>query len=147
MRKAPRLRTLALIGVISSSILEFKAYPSVRSEPWADSYKKEAQAALRQSSPTAELDMWITDDSYEKVRDFYRTLGIERPEFARPLTEMLSARSGRKVQATYVIFDGADSPVTSKDYVSVQRPVVPRFDPLEVRDVTAIARYRLREKR
>ena len=147
MCKGLLLRSVALVGVISSGILEFKAYPSVHSEPWADSYKKDAQAALRQSSPSAELDIWITDDSFEKVREFYLELGTERPEFAKPLTEMLSARSGRKVQATYVIFDGAASPVTSKDYVSIQRPVVPRFDPLEVRDVTAIARYRLREKR
>ena len=43
---------------------------------------------------------------------------------------------------THVLFDGASSPVASKYYVGIQRPVIVQFEPLEVHDVTMIGLYR-----
>jgi hypothetical protein len=122
---------------------ELKPYPRVRTEPWFDKYAREAMASLRKFSPGAEVEIWMTDDSLETVLAFYKPSGTERPAFAQPLIANLKARSGRDVKATYVIFDGATSPVESKHYVSIQRPVIVQFEPLDVHDVTQIMVYRV----
>jgi hypothetical protein len=120
---------------------EVKAYPNARTEPWFENYQKEARDSIRKSND-AELQMWMTDDSFDQVVSHYRAMGVERPEFAQSLAKMLSGRSGREVKATYVIFDGAEGPVLSKHYVSIQRPVVVQYEPLEVHDVTVIGLFR-----
>jgi len=122
-----------------------KPYPRVRTEPWFDRYAREAKASLQKITPGAELDIWMTDDSFDKVLGFYKASGTERPEFAKALVLNLRNRSLRDVQVTYVVFDGAASPVASSHYVSIQRPVIVQFDPLEVHDVTQIMVYRMKK--
>jgi hypothetical protein len=121
----------------------FQPYPGAdASAPWFKKYAADTKASLKSVMPGAELEMWIASDPFDKVAAFYKARGDERPEFAKSLVENLRAKSGRPVQATHVVFDGAPSPVTSKDYVSIQRPVIVQFTPLEVHDVTVIALYR-----
>ena len=88
--------------------------------------------------------MWMTDDSFEQVVTHYKAMGVERPEFAKSFGKTMSEKSGRDVKLTYVIFDGAEGPVLSQHYVSIQRPVIIRYEPLEVHDVTAIGLYRMK---
>ena len=120
---------------------EVNAYPTSRTEPWFEKYQEQARESLRKSTG-ADLQMWMTDDSFDQVVRYYRAMGVERPEFAKSLAKMLSDKTGREVNATYVIFDGAEGPVLSKHYVSIQRPVVVRYAPLEVHDVTVIGLFR-----
>lgn len=129
-------------GLAQKASREVTPYPRSRTEPWFEKYHKEARDAIRRSTG-ADLQMWMTDDAFEQVVTHYKAFGVERIEFSKSLAAMLSEKSGRPVKATYVIFDGADGPVQSKHYVSIQRPVVVQYDPLEVHDVTAIALYRL----
>lgn len=134
---------LALLG-LEAAPAEPKPYPRVQTEPWFSRYALEALASLQKFTPGAQVEIWMTDDSFETVRAFYRPLGSERPGFAQPLIDSLRARSGRGVKATYVTLDGAASPVESKHYVSIQRPIVVQFEPLEVHDVTQIVLYRMK---
>ena len=129
-------------GLAQKASSDVPPYPRSRTEPWFERYYEQARDAIRRSTG-ADLQMWMTDDSFEQVVTHYTAFGAERIEFSKPLAAMLSEKSGRPVKATYVIFDGSDGPVTSKRYVSIQRPVVVQYDPLEVHDVTAIALYRL----
>ena len=122
-----------------------KPYPRVRTEPWFDRYAREAKTSLQKFTPGAEVDLWMTDDSFETVLAYYKASGIERDGFGKPLVANLKARSGRDVHATYVVFDSAESPAASNYYVSIQRPVIVQFEPLEVHDVTQIMVYRMKK--
>jgi hypothetical protein len=122
--------------------MTFQRYPNVRTEPWFDRYARDARRSLRRFSKGATLEMWITDDAFSQVVGFYKALGVERSEFTRSIARNHRTRIGRDVHMTHVILDGAASPVSSKHYVTIQFPVVVSFEPLEVHDVTAIARYR-----
>jgi len=122
---------------------EFKPYPGARTEPWLESYRKQANQALKRiGADQPDLQMWITDDSYEKVRAFYAKLGAEDAEFGAQVAKPLSDSTERSVRATYFIFDGAASAVLSGYYVAIQRPVVVAYHPLDVRDVTVISLYK-----
>jgi hypothetical protein len=131
---------LSLIGVQTEP--QFQPYPGARTEPWVQHYEQQANDSLKQSMPGARIEISITSDRFEKVVEFYKQYGKERPAFAEPLVAMLKQKITREVKATYVIFDDADSPVTSASYLSIQRPATVSFDPLDVRDVTVISRYR-----
>jgi hypothetical protein len=120
------------------------AYPRSRTEPWFEKYAKQARDSIRKSL-ALDVQMWMTDDSFEQVVTHYRAMGIERSaEFAKSLAKLQSEKSGREVKATYVIFDGAESAILSNHYVSVYHPVIVQYDPLEVHDVTAVGLYRMK---
>jgi hypothetical protein len=131
------------LGILGANAAELPAYPRVRTESWFNRYAREAVTSLQKFTPGADVRMLMTDDAFETVLAFYKPFGAERPEFGRALLANLKARSGRDVKATYVILDGAKSPVESKHYVALQRPVIVQFEPLEVHDVTQIMVYRL----
>lgn len=139
-----RARFHALLAALESGGVsrEVPPYPHVRSEPWFESYAREAIGALRRSSPRASVQCWMTDDRFDAVRSFYTGCGTERPEFAKAFLPNLKAQCGCDVSATYVIFDAASSPLKSKHYISIQRPVIVSFQPLEVHDVTQIMLFR-----
>jgi hypothetical protein len=121
---------------------DFKAYPGAYSQPWFDKYARDARKSLRKLAPHAELELWLTDDPFDAVVGFYKALGTEQSGFGRSIARTQETKIGRPVAMTHVIFDEATSPVSSKYYVSIQRPVVVQFDPLDVHDVTAIGLYR-----
>ena len=139
-RVAMTVFCLLLVDVALGS--EFQPYPGARSEPWVAQYERQANESVQKSLPGSRIDISITNDPFEKVVEFYKQHGKERPAFAEPLIAMLKQKTSRDVKATYVIFDDADSPVTSASYVSIQRPATVSFDPLDVRDVTVISRFR-----
>jgi hypothetical protein len=124
---------------------EGKAYPRSRTEPWFEKYAKQARASIRKSL-ALDVQLWMTDDSFEQVVAHYRGMGIERSaEFTKSLAKLHAEKSGREVKATCVIFDGAESPILSKHYVSIYHPVIVQYEPLEVHDVTAIGLYRMKK--
>jgi hypothetical protein len=120
----------------------FKPYPRAYSRPWFDKYARDARKSLRKLAPRAELELWLTDDSFDAVVGFYKALGTEQSGFGRSIARTQEAKIGRPVAMTHVLFDDATSPVSSRYYVSIQRPVVVQFEPLDVHDVTAIGLYR-----
>jgi hypothetical protein len=124
---------------------EGKAYRRSRTEPWFEKYAKEARDSIRKSL-ALDVQLWMTDDSFEQVVTHYRGMGIERSaEFAKSLAKLQSEKSGREVKATCVIFDGAESAILSKHYVSIYHPVIVQYEPLEVHDVTAVGLYRMKK--
>jgi hypothetical protein len=136
---------IALLAVVAIAASEFKPYPGAHSTPWLDKYKAEANKMLQQiGRDEPSVEMWITDDSYDKVRAFYAALGKEDAAFGAEVVKPQSDSTKRRVQATYVMFDGASSPIFSKYYVMIQRPVVLSYHPVDVRDVTLIGLYRKR---
>ena len=124
----------------------FQPYPGAEAAAaWFQKYAADAAAALRKLARRADLQMWITTDSFEDVLAFYRRLGQEQRQFAEGFLPNLRAKSGRGVEAAHVIFDGEASPVASKDYVSIQRPVIVSFEPLVVHEFTQISRYLVKQ--
>jgi hypothetical protein len=124
----------------------FVPYPSAEAAAdWFQKYAADAAAALRKLGRRADLQMWITTDSFDDVLAFYRRLGQEQRRFAESFLPNLREKSGYSVEAAHVIFDGETSPVGSKDYVSIQRPVIVSFEPLVVHEFTQIARYLVKE--
>lgn len=124
----------------------FRPYPGAAvSPPWFQQYAADTASALRKLVKRADLQMWITADPFGEVLAFYRRLGQEQHQLADSLLQNLRARSGRDVEAAHVIFDGEASPVTSKDYVSLQRPVIISFEPLVVHEFTQIGRYLVKQ--
>jgi hypothetical protein len=83
----------------------------------------------------------MTTDAYDDVVAFYQARGRPHPDFANSFVANLRAKCRRDVEATHVVFDDAESPVTSANYVSIQRPVIVSFEPLVVHDVTQIGWY------
>lgn len=133
---------VAVLG-LQVALAEPKPYPRVQTEAWFSRYALEAWASIRKLTQAAEVEIWMTHDSFETVRAFYLPFGSESAAFAQPLIANLRTRSGHDVKATYVTLDGAASPVASKRYVSIQRPIIVQFEPLEVHDVTQIVLYRM----
>jgi hypothetical protein len=134
---------VAVLG-LQIALAEPKPYPRLQAEAWFSRYALEALASIQKFTQGADVEIWMTHDSFETVRAFYRPFGSESPAFAQPLIANLRARSGHDVKATYVTLDGAASPVESKRYVSIQRPIIVQFEPLEVHDVTQIVLYRMK---
>jgi hypothetical protein len=136
----------ALLAAVAIAASEFKPYPGAHSTRWLDTYQSAANKALQQiGADQPAVEMWVTDDSYDKVRAFYAKLGKEDAAFGAQVVKPQSDSTNRSVQATYVIFDRADSPISSANYVMIQRPVVLSYHPVDVRDVTLIGLYRKRQ--
>jgi hypothetical protein len=120
-------------------------YPRTHRAPWFDAYARSAQRVLRRVARDADVSLAVTSDPFDAVLAHYTAAGgLERPGFAQGIAATLRARTGRDVQATYVVFDGAANPLRSASYVSVQHPSVVAFDPLEIHECTQIAIFRRR---
>jgi hypothetical protein len=133
----------ALLVFVAIAASEFKPYPGAHSTPWLDRYEAQANKVLQQiGADQPAVEMWITDDAYDTVRAFYAKLGKEDAAFGAQVVKPQSDSTKRHVQATFVMFDGATTPIASKYYVMIQRPVVLSYHPVDVRDVTLIGLYK-----
>ena len=86
---------------------------------------------------------YITNDSFEKVVEFYKGLGKEYSMPYQKKGDKLP--SGQELKEAYFIFDGAKDISESKSWAKIQRPFIgwvelkggrPEYQ--DVRDVTAI---------
>jgi hypothetical protein len=132
----------AAAGLLASPALaEYKPYPRAKPDP---EIERKAAASSQQfgSDPSVKRTILTTDDSFEKVLEFYRPLGKEYKMPYPPSVKVkgyerdLPAKvvvgpkgieatpSGVKVKQAFVIFDGAPDIGRSKDWVTVTSPIV-----------------------
>jgi hypothetical protein len=119
----------------------FKVYPGAEKYMPPDNEEtRQAKAAL---PPGTTATYYTTNDGYEKVVGFYKTLGKEYSMPGMPKDRRLP--SGQVLKQTFFIFDGAADLGSSKSWAKVQRPLIgsitlkgamPEYH--DIRDVTSI---------
>jgi hypothetical protein len=132
---------LVLAGTTEVAGQGFKTYPGATK--FTPPVTEETKKALNELPPGTQSSYYLTDDSFEKVTEFYKG-------FAKEYTMPLGRRGGKlpngqEMKAAFFIFDGAKDLATSKSWAKVQRPyigsvemkgLVPEYH--DIRDVTAI---------
>ena len=128
---------LALAGLAIAQ--GFKVYPGARKFTPAET--EGSREAAKQMPPGTTQTSYMTDDAFEKVATFYKSVG---KEFEMP------ARGGKlpngtEIHLTFFILDGAADLRDSKSWVKVQRPYIGSFEmkdaePVykDIQDVTSI---------
>lgn len=134
------LATLALITTAAAGQTP-KVYPGATKYTPPDT--EETREALKALPPGTQATYYVTNDSFEKVMEFYKRLG---KEYTIPgQTKGGKLPSGQELKQAIFIFDGAKDITTSKSWAKIQRPFIggiefkggrPEYH--DVRDVTAI---------
>ena len=144
MKSLTYLFGFIVILVLPAAIFagSFQVYPGAKVE---ETYEiRQPEAGGKVSNP-AKVFVFSTNDLFENVVAFYRTIGREyRMPGSRGGT--MSSSSGQELKEAYFIFDDAIDLSTSKHWVKIQRPYLGRDQTGAgfhgkygaVRDVTAI---------
>src|SRR5579871_2226697 len=113
----------ALVGLLlakAALAAGFLFYPgSTPYRPPDTEANRQWTSALR---PGTTITAWFTSDSFEQVVGFYRSIAREYIPPRAPPAEKLP--NGQRLQKTFLIFDGAPDPASSKQWVSIQHPFV-----------------------
>jgi hypothetical protein len=132
---------VALMVSLLASGQGFKVYPGAAKYTPPDN--EGTRRARKDFPPGMTPTIYTTNDSYEKVVEFYRGFAKESTMPGMPKGGKLS--NGQELKRTFFIFDGASDLGTSRSWASVQRPYIgavtmkdglPRYE--DIRDVTAI---------
>jgi len=116
---------------------DFKVYPGAKLDEKLTKEANEFGKAVRKDQYQTKASIYVTSDSFEKVADFYKTMGKEyKMPGAAGKTRKLP--SGKDLKQVYVIFDGASDLGSSKLWAKVQRPYI-SFTLEEGPDMTYIA--------
>ena len=135
------VRLLAVIVVMAPLSLGaqgFKVYPGATKYTPPDT--EETREALKLVPAGTVATHYVTNDSFEKVVEFYKALG---QEYTMPDgMKVHKLPNGQEVKQAYFIFDGAKKLWTSKNWIQVQRPFIlsmgKDLQPHDVRDITVI---------
>jgi len=120
----------------------FKVYPGAKLE---DVYEAKQSEAETKMSKSHKVIIFTTNDLFENVVAFYRSIARE---YRMPGMEgkPMKLSSGQELKEAYFIFDNAADIMTSKHWIKIQRPYVdkgrtggPFYGKYEkIREVTAI---------
>jgi hypothetical protein len=145
MRKFAVLAGLTFLVAAGALAADFKLYPGARVD---EATTREARQAAAQS-PLQSKEMvptiYLTNDPFEKVAAFYRSLAREYQMPGRQGPGPQRLPGGQELKEAYFIFDGARDLVTSRRWAKVQRPFIggmkmlgatPQYQ--DVREVTVI---------
>ena len=131
-----KTRTMILCAAIVSACVfpaaaDFKVYPGAQRDQ-----QLEQMANSDPRNQGAESEVYLTADPFEKVYQFYTTVGTEDARMKNHTGPKLP--NGGTVQWAFFTFDGAKDIGASKLWAKIQRPTVadPQFK--DVRDVTSI---------
>jgi hypothetical protein len=96
----------------------FRLYPGAsRYTPPDTEANQQFASSLR---PGTKITAYLSNDPYDKVVAFYRGIAREYAPKHKPAQPQLP--SGRRLQKTFLILDGAADLLSSKEWVSVQHP-------------------------
>jgi len=119
----------------------FKVYPGARLEGVYEAKPSEAGAKM---SPSPKVIIFTTNDLFENVVAFYRSIAKEYrvPGMGRNPVKL---SSGQELKEAFFIFDKATDIMTSKHWIKIQRPYLGKDQTREAfgkyatrREVTAI---------
>ena len=141
MRQRVNFLVAAVMFLFSVSVwaAEFKPYPGAKLDEKATKDAQEV-AAMMKTKTKAKASVYTTDDSFEKVYEFYKGVAKEfsMPHFSAEGTK--SAITGQTMKAAFFIMDGAPDIQTSNLWIKVQRPAIGLYkeDLEKAQDITAI---------
>ncbi|HYL03468.1 MAG TPA: hypothetical protein VEU54_08615 [Steroidobacteraceae bacterium] len=125
----------------------FQVYPGARKYiPPDTTENREWKETLR---PNVSLTAYLTEAPFDKVLEFYRERGKEYQPPRKPAALVLPG--GERVRKAFLILDGAPDLLSSRSWVSVQRPfighVVVQGGKPDFRDVRQVTEIVLTEKK
>ncbi len=136
-------RTYRLIAVLTFALTslslaqEFKRYKSAK----PDTAATEEAMRLAAMDPGLEVSVYVTSDPFEKVYEFYKSVGHEYQMTGKRARKL---PNGQELRDAFILLDSEKNIVTSKMWVKIQRPYIGAgldrkgVPTTEIRDVTAI---------
>ena len=131
------MRRFALLLVSAGMMLAALNLPCLAQDfrPYAGSsldekYSREASKA----APDKESQVYTTNDTFDQVYAFYKTLYKEHTMRASPP----KLPTGQQIRWAFFIIDGGKDLVTSKHWMKIQWPFVDGTDGKDIRQVTVI---------
>ena len=114
------------------AVAEFKVYPGAQRDPQLTQLAN----SNPQNGPGVESEVYVTPDPFDKVYQFYKTVGTEDDRMKSHTGPKLP--NGGSIQWAFFTFDGAKDIGASKLWAKIQRPTIadPQFK--DVRDITSI---------
>ena len=120
---------LAFSAVSASA--EFQVYPGAQRDPQLEQL---ANSDPRNQGAVSEV--YLTPDPFEKVYQFYKTVGTEDERMKSHTGPKLP--TGGSVQWAFFTFDGAKDIGASKLWAKIQRPTIADLQYKDIRDITSI---------
>jgi len=112
---------VSILLAVGTGFAEFKIYPGAK----LDEKETKAQQELTKQAKTGSTPkVYVTDDAFEKVKDFYAGIGTEYKMPGRSDNKVQKLPSGTVLKDTFFIFDGAKDLATSKLWAKIQRPYI-----------------------
>ncbi len=112
---------VSFVFVAGISAAEFKVYPGAKLDE-QETKKQEDMAKAAKTSSKAKV--YVTDDSFEKVKEFYVKNAAEYKMPGRKAGKVEKLPSGKVLKDAFFIFDGARDLGTSKLWAKIQRPYI-----------------------
>lgn len=136
IRNAHLIACCVALASVSAPVVAqtFKQYPGSRLD----------EKASQGCGPSAECRVYTTDDSFEKVYSFYKSLYREFSFDGKNSHTGPTLPSGKAVHWAFFIIDEGKDLAQSKYWFKVQRPLILEADQKDVRDVSAIQTIRKR---
>ena len=141
MRRINLLSPALLLLAMTMAGQTPKIYPGATKFTPPDT--EENREALKAMPPDLQAAFYVTNDSFEKVVEFYKGVGKEYTMPGQKKGAKLP--SGQDLKQAYFIFDGAKDLSESKSWAKVQRPYIggvdfkggrPEYH--DLRDITSI---------
>ncbi len=120
-----------VISLAVSATAGFLVYPGAQRDQQLEQMVKKDP-----NNQGVESEVYLTPDPFQKVYEFYKTIGVEDETMKRVRTPKLP--NGTAVQWAFFIFDGSKSISSSKFWLKIQRPTVVDLAFKDIRDVTSI---------
>jgi len=109
------------VFVAGVSAAEFKVYPGAKLD---EQETKKQEDMAKQAKSSSKAKVYVTDDSFEKVKEFYVKNGTEYKMPGRKAGKAEKLPSGKVLKDVFFIFDGAKDLGTSKLWAKIQRPYI-----------------------
>jgi len=118
------LVSIALVlcaGVAVAYAEGFKVYPNSKLD---EKLTKEAVEMTAAANLDTKPSIYVTDDSFEKVKAFYAENAQEYQMPYQQPGKVQKLPSGKELKVAFFIFDGAKDLGSSKLWVKIQRPYI-----------------------
>ncbi len=112
---------VSFVFVAGAGAAEFKVYPGAKLD---EKETKKQQDLAREAKTGSTAKIYVTDDSFEKVKEFYNKNAKEYMMPGRQKGKVEKLPSGKVIKDAFFIFDGARDIMTSKLWAKVQRPYI-----------------------
>ncbi len=129
MRKILGIAEFSAVFVFAAAVFaaSFTAYPGAKLDEQATKAIRDAEASM--GSPQVPSAVYTTNDSFEKVKAFYKPIA---KEYTIP---------GIGGNQAFFIFDGAQDIMSSKLWIKIQRPLATGAKPQKI-DMEALKKMK-----